>query len=103
VTKPNGKMLTISSIVGGIAAVVATWAALDPWPKLGWITPDQHDADIANISTTLQVFRSEWRCDKYGKELDALYAKEITPRVRDQIADQRRKMDDEQCSRFQTY
>ena len=103
----NGKTWTLASTaVGMVAALTAVWFTVDPWPSIGWVTPARHNADIANISTTIGVFRDEWRCMKYGEELDILYAKmseRETRRLRDQVIDQRKKMDETKCIRFREY
>ncbi len=56
-------------MVTTLAAIVGMWVAVDPWPVVGWTTPNQHDADYKVTSEQLQDFRDEWKCDEYDEEL----------------------------------
>lgn len=101
-----------------VATTVGLWTSLDPWAKIGWKTPDGHQEDIvaleeeieAQIENTrvgLQIFRDEWTCHGWFKELTELYAKtdagNSSQRLRDQITALRLKMDSRKCERFGLY
>ena len=109
---------TIAGSIGTIAVMVGLWTSLDPWPKIGWETPNGHEQDIAmveakalqeikNTQTAMQIFRDEWQCSQWSKELTMLYdqtnAGDDSRRLQDQIERQRQKMDERTCERFSPY
>lgn len=65
-----------SAAVSTLAAVVALWVTLDPWPSIGWTTPNQHNADFAMTSEGVKDFRDEWKCDEWEEELLELLQKQ---------------------------
>lgn len=59
--------------MGTIATLVTIWYTVQPWPMLGWVTPNQHDADFVAAVEELKEFRDEWKCDEYEEELEELH------------------------------
>jgi hypothetical protein len=105
---PPAKQWTIAGAITTVAVAVGLWTSLDPWPRVGWVTPNKHAADIKNTQTGLQVFRDEWTCNRWMDELTKLYedldaVENRNRRLRDQINRRRGKMDDRQCDRFGRY
>jgi len=101
-------------IISTLAGVVTLWATLDPWPKVGWVTPNQVAATIApldavhdEISGEMKEFRDEWKCDEYHEELIMLLRAQkqgdTSVETQDQIDRIREKMRKLDCSRFEDF
>ena len=107
------KTMTIGAIVvASIAVMGYASEALDAWPKVGWVTPNTHEADIAELRAQtvgeVKDFRDEWKCDEWDEELREKL------REQDRLADQgtndpdldedirrlRERMRKLECSRF---
>jgi len=103
--------MSIGAIVGTAAAVVAVWTALDPWPVIGWETPNQHNADYGTTGEELKNFRDEWKCDEYDEELLEMREKLIraqatgtdTAELEHMIDKIKEKMEKLDCSRFEDF
>lgn len=118
--------MSIGAVVGTLAATVAIWTALDPWHVVGWETPDQHKADIAelrneytlagsaseDILNKIQENRDEWKCDEYSEELSLnrrRLSREDNPNseraldLKDLIDKIEKKMEQMDCSRFDDF
>lgn len=107
----------ISAVVTTIAAIVGVWVTIDPWPAIGWVTPSQHDSDIATVNAQyeqavgdVREFRDEWKCDEYDEELldlrkDLEQARTDDERaeIEHEIEKLRRKMEELKCSRFEDF
>lgn len=63
------KNILAKASIPTVAAVIGIWYTLDPWPKVGWITPNQHQAAYEVTQEAVKDFRDEWRCDEYEEEL----------------------------------
>ncbi len=70
--KINAKHVKWGTVLTTLATVVVLWTTLNPWPSVGWTTPNNHDADIDIVTGEIKSFRDEWKCDKWEKELQAL-------------------------------
>ena len=93
--------LKIGSVsLSAIATVVGLWFMLDPWPKFGWITPNQHNEDMSVITD----FRDEWKCDEWDEELRDLLkqqaAGDTSTDTAEDIRRLREKMNKLNCGRF---
>lgn len=117
----NGRKIvnwTLGSTVALLVGVVTIWQFA--WPRWGWSTIDdhkadmaeivaKHNADMANISTTIQIFRDEWRCDRFNKELREQYVLSETQSGSTKRATDYRidnlimLMNSSKCDRFQRY
>lgn len=96
--------------MGTIATLVTIWYTVQPWPMLGWVTPNQHDADFAAAVEELKEFRDEWKCDEYDEELDELMRElqdETDPFERQKIEREIEKikeaMERRDCARFDDF
>ncbi len=109
VVKPT---VLISTVVGVV--VIGTSFNVF-WSTWGWQTPNDHSADIVQLEsehdsvtsavmTQLKVNRDEWWCDEEAESLDdLLVAKDggdSTAVLDQEILEQRKKMDDTECHRF---
>ncbi len=64
---------TVSAIVLTVAGFgTAMTAGADLWHRIGWQTPQSHDADVTAIRDMLKAFRDEWKCSELASELDEL-------------------------------
>ncbi len=97
-------------MVTTLAAIVGMWVAVDPWPVVGWTTPNQHDADYKVTSEQLQDFRDEWKCDEYDEELLELRMKLSEARgqaeadeLTHEIEKLKAKMAKLDCSKFEDF
>lgn len=104
------QQIGLGAIVTTVAAIVGMWVALNPWPIVGWTTPNQHDADYKVTSEQLKDFRDEWKCDEYDEELLELRKKLSEARTTEEhteltheIEKLQRKMDSLNCERFEDY
>ncbi len=97
----------------GIPAALA--AALISWNYVGWQTPNGHTADLeqhaveqGSVSTAilvqLQLNRDEWWCDEEGESLDDMLLDKDrgndSATLEQEIMEQRDKMSDTKCHRF---
>lgn len=111
--------------VGLMAAVLAViTGSIALWPQVGWQTPNNHQADIdavahtneiqtvldavKQVSTTITIQvetnRDEWWCDEEQESLDDLITEQDngnrTTALAQDIMDQRKRMDETKCFRF---
>lgn len=117
--------VTIGSAVGIVAGLVGVWATIDPWPAIGWTTPNRHQADMrqveevmaADVEKILEAIEGlgekqreqhdEWKCDEYDEELrDRLQEQADGDDSTDLAEDIRRireKMRELNCQRFEDF
>lgn len=104
--------MNIKAVIGSGAAVLAAAGgalatADDYWPRIGWTTPSQHDADFAVTGEQLKDFRDEWKCDEYEEELIALLerqdAGDSAAETQHRIDRIRNKMEKIKCERFEDF
>lgn len=108
----------VGAVVTTLAALVGIWATLNPWPAIGWVTPNQHEAELAQIRGNYQIAvddildqlkenQDEWKCDEYEEELaealqkqrdgdDSVELEQLIERIRKAI--ERRD-----CGRFEDF
>ncbi len=102
--KLTATKMTVGTLVPICAALVAMWVNLDPWPAVGWETPNQHDADYAETIGEMKDFRDEWKCDEYDEELlDLLKAQrsgDDSVETEREIEKLRERMAKLECERF---
>lgn len=99
------------TLLTAAATIVAMWATLDPWPRIGWVTPNQHDADFVVAVEELKEFRDEWKCDEYDETLLELREElrrlegegEDTTEIEHTIQKIERAMEERNCSRFDDF
>ncbi len=70
--KINSKQITWGTILTTLATIVVLWTTLNPWPVIGWTTPEQHQADFSETVGEMKAFRDEWKCDEWEEELQSL-------------------------------
>jgi len=107
--------LTLGKVLGIVAIPGALAGALAGWHLVGWMTPEGHDHDITvqqvsqaaqyeAITLQQKAFRDEWWCDEEGEYLDDLLltkdAGDDSAWIDQEILEQRDKMADVQCHRF---
>ena len=92
---------TILSIVGAVVAL--GW-----WAKLGWMTPDEHKADIDHIEDHAQKteqaiveFQTRWMCDEDQEELEDLLKQPTrTPLELERVIQLRDAIDERDCHNY---
>lgn len=108
--------MKIDSRVATIAGIVAIGTGFNVfWNQFGWQTPNGHSADIAQMEVEhkatnqaillqQQAFRDEWWCDEEEEYLDELLrlkdSGDGSAALDQEIREQRAKMDDVSCHRF---
>jgi hypothetical protein len=95
------------AVLTTVATLVALWATLNPWPYIGWTTPNQHDADYLEIAEDIKDFRDEWKCDEYEEELIELLedvkAGDDSVETKREIERIREKIEKIKCDRFDDF
>lgn len=93
----------MGGILSLIAVSVGLWNAFEPWPAIGWTTPNQHNKDFAEV----EDFRTEWRCSEWAEELANYYQQVETgndsQQLQDRIEKLRNRMDENACDRWEDY
>lgn len=107
--------IDLSKLTALIAVPAALAGAFAGWNIVGWMTPDKHTHDLEIVQTTAQAqyeavintqraFRDEWYCDEESEYLDELLlrkdAGDTSAYVEQEILEQRQKMADAECHRF---
>lgn len=86
--------------IGTVSAIVGLWFMLDPWPVIGWVTPNQYNEDMSVVTD----FRDEWKCDEWDEELRDLLKEQAAGNTSTDLAEDirrlRQKMDKLNCGRF---
>lgn len=101
-TKPD--IPAIATILSIIAAVVA----LGWWAKLGWVTPDEHKADVTHLEDRAKEtknavieFQTRWMCDEWQEEMDDLLKLPTrTAAELEKVIQLRDALDESDCHRF---
>ena len=112
-TMAASKNMTIGAAVIAIVGLMGyASSAVDAWPKVGWTTPNSHQADIEALREEavgeIKQFRDEWKCDEWDEELreklreqDRLADQgENDPDLDEDIRRLREKMEKLDCGRF---
>ena len=96
-----------SVTVGVIASVVVIWTTLNPWPAVGWTTPNQHNADMIEAVSEIKDFRDEWKCDEYDEEIRDMLRRQAAgddnSDLTEDIKRLRAKMVKLDCGRFEDF
>lgn len=105
----------VATIVTTLAALVTIVVTVDPWSYVGWVTPDQHYADIARLEGTInQVkadateatkdFRDEWKCARLQDALETRLVQQHngddSPILAEEIRKLREQIRNLNCDRF---
>jgi hypothetical protein len=107
--------ITPGKVTAWLGVPAALVSAIIAWEYVGWKTPKAHQADIAKMEVEhesfgsailmqLQVNRDEWWCDEESETMDELLAKkdagDDSAALEQRIMEQRAKMTDTACHRF---
>ena len=110
---------TIGAVLTCLAAGLSMYSQADEiWPKVGWVTQNQHDSDIEATSTAVEDFadkilgridrnHDEWKCDEYREELNELLEAKLrgdtSVKTSERILTLRDRMDEDSldCQRFE--
>lgn len=88
---------TVASALG----IIATISVLGWWSIVGWVTPQQHDADFHSTQNAVIEFQSRWICDETSEELaDILALPDLTPLDGERIRKLRLRFNSNECERF---
>lgn len=109
----TGNKVTVGALaIAAIGLMGYASNAVEAWPKVGWTTPNTHEADIAALREEtvgeVKAFRDEWKCDEYDEELRILLREqdrladegENDPDLDEDIRRLREKMEKLDCGRF---
>ena len=108
--------------ISGVLAIVAGAIGLvTGWPTVGWMTPNGHAADVAevksanvlasqevleaieNLGLKVDTYNRQWECDEKEEELMDLLREQVennSVEIRRDIAKAEKWLDDNDCSDF---
>ena len=99
------------SITGILSGLVVAWVTVDPWPRIGWITPNQMDAHIAaeaedrkRLKFAIAQIELLFECVEWEEMLDQKLHQQAdgdtSPELAEDIRRLRKKIDDNNCAKF---
>ncbi len=89
-------------VIAVAGTALATWGVNEAWNSFGWTTPEQHNADIAQIEhlhDDIKVLTGHWDCYNLSVDITALLEiQEPTARQVEDLRQLRAKSDALGCS-----